>query len=85
MCAIYFAGMPSKGIRVLASALRHCIAKADILHAIRLPLRILDQDDGITFIIGPSRSGELLEIAFRIHEGELVTFHAMRARDKYLR
>jgi hypothetical protein len=56
----------------------------DILHAYRNPTRVFRLDD-ITMLVGPSRSGQLLEIGVSRAEGIDFIVHAMPARAKFIR
>ena len=77
--------MSVDGPILLDSARRHGIADDDILHAFRNPIRSELVDDGMTMLIGPSRSAALLEIGVVDSDEGPVIVHAMPARDKYLR
>ncbi|MBW3068066.1 hypothetical protein GZ998_00855 [Actinomyces sp. 594] len=65
----------------LESAWRHGISREDINHALSNPV-IVHYLDGYVIVVGPSRSGQLLEIG--VNDDDLV-FHAMHAREKFLR
>jgi hypothetical protein len=70
---------------VAVSARRHDLAEEDILHAYRQAVRVYPDDDGLDLMIGPARSGDLLEIGVVGADGGTdVIVHAMRARRKYL-
>jgi hypothetical protein len=66
------------------AALKHGIVIADIRHALRHPLRLLDMNDGRLLYLGPARNGELLEVimARRPDQSE-IAIHAMKMRMKY--
>lgn len=68
---------------VLASARRHGIRDADMLHAYRHPLRVFVLDD-LTMLIGPSESAQLLEVGVARAEDTDVIVHAMAARPRFL-
>lgn len=53
----------------------------DIRHAVRNPMWQWPMD-GFVMMVGPARSGTLLEVAVN-SDGQ--AFHAMRARQKFLR
>lgn len=57
------------------------VAHDDIDHPLNNPLAVHDFD-GFVVVIGPSRSGVLLEVG--INDDDAV-FHAMAARAKFLR
>ena len=71
-------------VELRASAHRHGIAEEDIRHAVANPVRIVDADD-FTMIVGPDRTGRLIEVGVSETDYDLVIFHAMPARDRYLR
>jgi len=58
-----------------------------MLHALRFAIHHFRQDDNMVMYIGPSRTGELVEVGVVIWwGGELAVAHAMcPAREKYLR
>lgn len=71
---------------VLDVALKHGVKEEDILHAFRNPVHLQDADDeGFSVWIGPSYSGELLEVGMIDSDEGPVIIHAMKARPKYLR
>ena len=67
------------------SAYRHGVTTEDILHAWRNPIAFGSSDDGFTMLIGPSRSGGMLEIGIVEKAFETRIVHAMSARRRYLR
>ena len=67
------------------SAHRHGIDEDDTLHAFRNPIRAIDLDDGLTMLIGPDRSGALLEVGVVDSEDGPVIVHSMFARPGFLR
>lgn len=72
---------------ITASARRHGIPDADILHAVRNPHQIDFGDDGRIFVIGAQRDGAFLELVI-VDEGTtgaLRIIHAMPARTTRLR
>lgn len=70
---------------IAPSASKHGVGDEDIMHAYRNPLRVWQLDEGLIMVIGPDRSGGLLEIGHvRSHE-DVVIVHAMAARTKFLR
>lgn len=69
---------------VAASALKHGVSAADILHAYRNPVRAYDLDEGFTMLIGPATDGDLLEIGVVTGTDGTVIVHAMRARPRFL-
>ncbi len=72
---------------IVDSARKHGYNDRDIRHALRNQMfQYPPKDDGIQMIVGPSASGEFLEIGLvRNGDGALVVVHAMKARKKYLR
>jgi hypothetical protein len=71
-------------VEIYASAHKHGIADADILHAIDHALAVGEQSDAKVLYLGPDRAGNLLEVVSvaRDDESEIV-IHAMRMRPKY--
>jgi hypothetical protein len=69
---------------IIASARTHRVHDDDILHAYRQPVRVLELDD-LIMLIGPSRSGQLLEIGIGRANGIDFIIHAMPARPKFIR
>lgn len=70
---------------IAASARKHGISDADILHALAHPTRVFILDDGLAVLVGAARSATLLEIGVvEGDEGDVVV-HAMPAREKFLR
>ena len=68
---------------ILASARRHGVTDAAILHAYRNPIRVFDFDD-LTMLIGPDESATMLEIGVAHAEGIDFIVHAMVTRPKFL-
>jgi hypothetical protein len=48
---------------ILPTARRHGIDDEDILHAWRTVMEVWELDEGLTMLIGSTRSGRILEIA----------------------
>ena len=69
---------------ILASARKHAVSDDDILHAYRHPTRVLQLDD-LIMLIGPSQTGQLLEIGVTRADGIDFIIHAMPARPKFTR
>lgn len=85
---------PIPGVRniscmeIAGSARKHGIADADMLHAVRNPMRRISQDDDAILILGADRTGRLLEVVVVDREGDQRVIHAMelrRAFRRYLR
>lgn len=72
---------------VIASARRHGIPDADMLHAFRNPVRTYQLDEDMTMVIGADATGRLLEVGLVESRDEpgLVIVHAMPARSRFLR
>ncbi len=71
---------------VAPSARRHGVGDEDMLHAYRNATDAYALDEGLVMLVGPSRSGGLLEVGVvQSGEGEAVIVHAMKARPKFLR
>lgn len=64
---------------VLASARKHRIPDADMLHAYRHPVRVFALD-GLTMLIGADDSGRMLEIGVQFGDGVDFIVHAPHAR-----
>lgn len=69
---------------ILVSARKHGVHDDDILHAYRHPTRVLQLDD-LVMLIGPSQTGQLLEIGVSRADGIDFIIHAMPARPKFTR
>ena len=78
--------MPEE-VPVLESAHRHGVSDADIRHAYRNGIAAFRLDDSSEMVIGPDYSGRFLEVGvgYSDYDGAEVIFHAMPARDEYLR
>jgi len=75
-------------MEIADSARKHGIANADILHALRLPLRTILQGDDPhrVLVIAADRNGRLLELVVLDPDTEhAVTIHAMPLRRKFYR
>lgn len=72
-------------MRIAASARKHGVADADILHAVAHPLRAFtDQGDlSLVMVIGPARNGVVLEIGLVDDDTDPRVIHAQPARLKY--
>jgi hypothetical protein len=69
---------------VLASARKHGVPDADMLHAYRHPIRVFDLG-GLTMLVGADDSGRMLEVGVAVGDGVEFIVHAMPAREKFLR
>lgn len=67
-------------VEIKVSARRHGVADADIRHAVRNPMRQWPMD-GYVIVVGPNRTGALLEVGINADDQ---IFHAMPARRKFL-
>lgn len=75
-------------MEIADSARKHDVEDADILHAIRTPLRYIEQEyDGELrlLILGADRSGRLLEIVVVPSDDPQRVIHADRMRAKFNR
>jgi hypothetical protein len=75
-------------VEINESALRHNIAKEDILCALALPLvdRLMPQYQNKYLLIGFDRNSNLLEIMYNIRtDGSYNVFHAMECRKEFYR
>ena len=71
-------------VLVVDSALKHGVEEADILHALAHHGSTFDVGDGMTMVIGPSRTGASLEVGVKDWYGDLAALHAMPARNVFL-
>ena len=72
-------------VEIEESARRHGVRDGDMLHARRHHwLRIHTEDARVNILIGPSTTGEPLEIAVVSDEAGEAIIHAMSARRKFL-
>lgn len=70
---------------IVESAHRHGVAEVDMLHALRLAVAHVRQDDDMVMFIGPDRAGNLIEVGVVTWHGILAVVHALSpARNKYL-
>jgi len=69
---------------VVDSALKHGVDEADIFHALSHHVSLFDVGEGMTMVIGPSRTGQLLEVGVKEWYGDLAALHAMPARQRFL-
>lgn len=74
------------GVRLTDSAFRHGIAEADILHAFRNAVRLVEIEqygEERLVVIGPDRAGNWLElVAMPAHDADRI-IHADRLRPKF--
>jgi hypothetical protein len=72
-------------VEIRPSARKRGIADEDIVHALRNAFRTVP-GDGFEMLIGADTTGRLLEVGVRVDDDdELIVFHAMPARPKFLR
>ena len=57
----------------------------DIIHCFENPILVEDLDDDLVMLVGPDRTGRLLEVGVVVGDDGPVIVHAMEARTKYLR
>ena len=69
---------------IIGSARKHGVHDDHILHAYRHPTRVLQLDD-LVMLVGPSQSGQHLEIGVSRADGIDFIIHAMPARAKFIR
>jgi hypothetical protein len=77
-------------VRIHASASRHEVHDDDIAHAYARPVAVIDLDPDAEppkiLVIGPDRSGNLLElIALVVDDDDLLVIHAMALRPIFYR
>lgn len=71
-------------MRIGEPARKHGLPDEDIWHAIRNALRKVTMDNDLTMLIGPSRSGSMLEVGVLDIDGDdPVAIHAMPLRSKF--
>ncbi|MBK5224690.1 MAG: hypothetical protein JJE52_17800 [Acidimicrobiia bacterium] len=72
-------------MEILDSARKHSVADDDIRHAVDQAIRHHDLDDGLVMLIGPSTTGDLIEVGIvTAAASEPKIVHAMPARAKFL-
>lgn len=65
-------------------ARRHGVDDQDALHAARFAVRCIDDDEGLTLLLGADRTRRFLEIGVLDLDGDdPVIIHAMRMRSKF--
>ena len=68
------------------AARKHGVPDDDMLHALRHHWRAFETNDpAVTMFIGPSRSGEPLEVGVVEDDQGVAVIHAMAARAKFLK
>jgi hypothetical protein len=73
-------------VDIEASAHKHDVPDDDMLHALQHHWRAFETDHpAVTMFIGPSRTGEPLEVGVVSDENGSAVIHAMRAREKFLK
>lgn len=73
-------------VEIHPAARRHGVADEDIEHATANAMAIDDQEDDTRLYLGPSRSGELLEVVTIVRDdGTELAIHALKMRAKYQR
>ena len=78
--------MIKQEVVVADSALKRGHAVGDILHAPRNAVDLFEQDEGINMVIGPTYSGQLLELGVVTADDDvLIVVHCMDARRRFLR
>lgn len=70
-------------MEIANSARKHGIADEDIRHAVRVPFRRVAHKEDRVLIIGPDRSGQLLEVVVIDPEDDPTAIHAMPLRRKF--
>jgi hypothetical protein len=71
-------------VYVVDTALKHGVDEADILHALAHYGATFDVGEGLTMVIGPSRTGAPLEVGVGEWYGDLAALHAMPARKTFV-
>ena len=76
----------ASGVDVEPSARKHGVSDDDMLHAVRHHWRAFETDDpAVTMFVGPSTSGDPLEVGVVVDEDGVAVIHALAARAKFLR
>jgi hypothetical protein len=71
-------------VETTASARKHGISDEDMRHALRHHMQAFPGDEvDFTMFIGPSRTGELLEVGVVARNDQARIVHAMPARHKF--
>ncbi len=65
---------------IAASARKHGVSDADMLHAYANPVRVFELDDGFTMLIGANHAAIVFEVGVVDGTSTPVIVHAMRAR-----
>ncbi len=69
-------------MEIADAARKHGIGDADIEHAVRNAIRVVNQGDRDLYI-GADRTGRLLEVVVLDDDGQPVAIHAMVLRRKF--
>jgi hypothetical protein len=73
-------------VDVEPAARKHGVADDDMFHAVRHHWRAFETDDAaVTMFIGPSMTGEPLEVGVVEDDAGVAVIHAMPARAKFLK
>lgn len=73
-------------VEIADSARKHGVSDADMLHALRVPLRLVRQGNDRVLYIGADAGGRLLEVVVLDPDGdEPAIIHAMPLRAKFYR
>lgn len=73
-------------LEIADSARKHGVSDEDMLHALRVPLRLVRQDDNRALCIGADTGGRLLEIVVLDPDSDQpAIIHAMPLRPKFYR
>jgi hypothetical protein len=72
-------------VDIEASARKHGVSDADMLHALRHHWRAFETDDpAVTMFVGPAHDGAPLEVGVVDDDEGAAVIHAMAARRKFL-
>lgn len=72
-------------VRIAESARKHQVTDDGVRHAARLAIGSWPMDDDLSMLVGPARSGALLEVGvLGVNSDDPVIVHAMPCRPKFL-
>jgi hypothetical protein len=73
-----------KTLKIYRSAYKHGVAKRDIEHVLRYPIRVIHKDDETRLYLGGGLDADLLEVITTLQaDGVEIAVHAMKMRSRY--